>query len=182
MLTRLQWMLHSQDSLHSGPFSPVTLGAPDITTLLPCNEEDFAAGRQPRSRAALPDSPPAIERPLLVRDPGRSLFASLMQIHHYWGTVSRRAATFAREAAPWDNRSEFCNMKTKLDDWEEGLPPTHHWSKPQLQHFKKRGLDLVRCLSRPGHLAIQLTRKTGIPQRYHDASSVQHRPAPTLSR
>jgi hypothetical protein len=138
-------MLHSQDSLHSGPYSPVTLGAPDITTLLPCNEEDFAAGRQPMSRAALPDSPPALEKPHLVRDPGRSLFASLMQIHHYWGTVSRRAATFAREAAPWDSGSEFWNMKQKIDDWEAGLPATHHWSKTQLFHFKNKGLDLVSC-------------------------------------
>lgn len=169
-------MLHSQDSLHSGPQSPVTLGAPDITTLLPCCEEDFVAGRQPRSRAALPDSPPAIEKPHLVRDPGRSLFASLMQIHHYWGIVSRRAASFAREPSPWDSQSEFINMKTKLDDWEDGLASEHRWSVSQLHYYKKQGLDLV-C---PRILSDQLSCPLGpltdigavIHKHDHDASVV----------
>lgn len=140
---RTMWMLHSQDSLHSGPYSPVTLGAPDITTLLPCDEDDFAAGCQPKSRAALPDSPPANERPDLVRDPGRSLFGSLMQIHHYWGMVSRRAATFGHEVCPWTPQSEFCKMRRKLKDWEHGLPTEHRYAKPQLHYFKYRGLDLA---------------------------------------
>ena len=41
---RTIWMLHSQDNLHSGPVSPVALSAFDITTLLPCDEDDFANG------------------------------------------------------------------------------------------------------------------------------------------
>lgn len=45
-----QWMLHSQDSLHSGPMSPVSLAAADITALLPCNEQGLCSG----ARAAIP--------------------------------------------------------------------------------------------------------------------------------
>lgn len=154
-----QWLLHSQDSLHSGPHSPVTLGAPDITALLPCDEDDFAAGLQPTSRAALPDSPPAIANPALVCDPGRSLFASLMQIDHYWGIISRRAATLTKDAGhPWDVNSQFCILRRRLREWEDGLPAEHRWAAPQLHWYKYRKLDLVS----PAPLSLERQELTGI--------------------
>ncbi|KYK57950.1 hypothetical protein DCS_04963 [Drechmeria coniospora] len=143
--TGTQWMLHSQDSLHSGPLSPVSLAAADLTTLLPCNEDDFAHGREPRSRAALDGTPPAVDNPSLMRDPNRSLFATLMQIHHFWGIVGRRAVSYSRSARPWEPTSEFSKMAASLEDWERHLPHEHLWSHFLLKRYKADGQDLVRA-------------------------------------
>ncbi|KAF7550777.1 hypothetical protein G7Z17_g5474 [Cylindrodendrum hubeiense] len=140
---RTLWMLHSQDQLHSSPYSPVSLAASDITTLLPCDEQDFAAGRQPRSRAALEGTPPANENPALIFDPNRSLFASMVQAHHFWGLVSRRAVNFARSDSPWDPNSEVALIIKKLRDWEQGLPQEHQWSPYFFKEYKSDGQDLA---------------------------------------
>ncbi|KAL2692122.1 hypothetical protein Neosp_002528 [[Neocosmospora] mangrovei] len=139
---RTLWMLHSQDQLHSGPYSPVSLAASDITALLPCDEHDFAIGREPPSRAAVEGTPPAIENPALIFDPNRSLFASLIQAHHFWGIVSRRAVKFARSSRPWDANSEFACVVKKLHDWENALPQGHLWSPHTLKKYKADGQDL----------------------------------------
>lgn len=149
-------MLHSQDNLHSGPLSPVNLSAGDITTLLPCNEEDFARGRVPSSRAALDGTPPAIDKPSLIRDPHRSLFATLMQVHHWWGFVGRRAARYSRSSRPWDPESEFSQTARNLQDWEQNLPHEHIWSTFLLKGYKAEGQELV-C-RRGFHLILKTTR------------------------
>ncbi|KAM4065330.1 fungal specific transcription factor [Hirsutella rhossiliensis] len=140
---RTLWMLHSQDSLHSGPMSPVSLAAADITALLPCNEEDFAHGREPRSRAALEGTPPAVDDPSLIRDPNRSLFATLMQIHNFWGIVGRRAVSYSKSSRPWEPTSEFSQMARRLGEWEQGLPHEHMWSNFLLKGYKAEGQDLA---------------------------------------
>lgn len=136
-------MLHSQDSLHSGPSCPVSLGVADITALLPCEEDDFANGRRPISRAALEGTQPASENPELICDPNRSLFASLMQVHHFWGIVGRRAVKFARSSQPWASSSDFSQMVRKLAAWEQGLPERHTFSLSNLHRYKEQGEDLV---------------------------------------
>lgn len=136
-------MLHSQDSLHSSPLSPVSLAAADITALLPSDEDDFASGRLPSSRAALNDTPPARDKPELIHVPGRSLFASLMQVHYFWGIVGRRALGFAHAAQPWEDGA-FAVMKARLGEWEAGLPREHAWSRALLRTHKTKGQDLVR--------------------------------------
>lgn len=136
-------MLHSQDSLHSGPLSPVSLGASDITALLPCDEEDFAHGREPKSRAALEGTQPAVDNPELINDPNRSLFASLMQVHHLWGIVGRRAVTYGRSPRPWEPTSQFSQMVKRLRDWENSLPHEHMFSLFLLKGYKAEGQDLV---------------------------------------
>ncbi len=136
-------MLHSQDSLHSGPLSPVSLGASDITALLPCDEEDFAHGREPKSRAALEGTQPAIDNPELISDPNRSLFATLMQVHHLWGIVGRRAVTYGRSPRPWEPTSQFSQMVKRLRDWENALPHEHMFSLFLLKGYKAEGQDLV---------------------------------------
>ncbi|KAM6533143.1 hypothetical protein FALCPG4_006159 [Fusarium falciforme] len=140
---RTLWMLHSQDQLHSGPYSPVSLAASDITALLPCDEHDFAIGREPPSRAAVEGTPPAIENPALIFDPNRSLFASLIQAHHFWGIVSRRAVKFARSSRPWEANSEFACVVKKLHEWENALPQDHLWSAHTLKKYKANGQDLA---------------------------------------
>ncbi|EXU97654.1 fungal specific transcription factor domain protein [Metarhizium robertsii] len=140
---RTLWMLHSQDNLHSGPLSPVSLSAGDITTLLPCNEEDFANGHEPRSRAALEGTPPAMDNPELIRDSNRSLFATLMQIHSWWGVVGRRAVRFSKSPRPWDPTSEFSQTAEKLREWEEKLPQEHRWSTYLLQRYKAESQELA---------------------------------------
>lgn len=140
---RTLWMLHSQDNLHSGPESPISLAASDITTLLPCSEDDFAAGKEPVSRAALEDTPPAIQNPALVSDPRRSLFATLVQTHYFWGRVSRRAVKYDRSSRPWEDTSEYHEIVQKLHDWESSLPHEHMWSPVLLKGYKATDQDLA---------------------------------------
>ncbi|KAI3527351.1 hypothetical protein CSPX01_17038 [Colletotrichum filicis] len=52
MIIRAESARRTLDNLHCGALSPVSLAANDITALLPSNEEDFAYGREPLSRAA----------------------------------------------------------------------------------------------------------------------------------
>ncbi|KAL2280342.1 hypothetical protein FJTKL_12591 [Diaporthe vaccinii] len=140
---RTLWMLHSQDNLHSGPESPVSLAAGDITALLPCSEEDFAKGQEPPSRAALEDTPPAIDNPKLISDPRRSLFATLIQTHYFWGRVSRRAVKYDRSSRPWEDTSEYAELVAKLHEWESNLPHEHMWSPVLLKGYKAGGQDLA---------------------------------------
>ncbi|EON99010.1 putative general repressor of transcription-like protein [Phaeoacremonium minimum UCRPA7] len=140
---RTFWMLHSQDNLHSGPSSPVSLAASDITALLPGNEEDFAKGREPKSRAALEDTPPAIENPRLISDPNRSLFATLIQTHYFWGRISRRAVSHDSSSRPWETMSDYAKIQKSLDTWEQGLPRDHVWSSFALKGYKTEGQDLA---------------------------------------
>jgi hypothetical protein len=132
-----------QDNLHSGPSSPVSLTESDITALLPGNEDDFAHGREPKSRAALEGTPPAIANPKLVHDPHRSLFATLIQTHHLWGMISRRAVKQNKSSDPWDGDSDFAKMKRKLAEWEHSLPNDHTWSPVLLKGYKMTGQGLV---------------------------------------
>ena len=136
-------MLHSQDNLHSGPRSPVLLSASDITTLLPSNEEDFANAREPKSRAALENTPPALANPALVADEGRSLFAVLIQAHHYWGAIYRRALGNNKSPRPWEPDGEYAQTERQLAEWEGGLPNDYRWSPHLLKRYKQEGLDLV---------------------------------------
>ncbi|TEA01997.1 hypothetical protein C8034_v002399 [Colletotrichum sidae] len=140
---RTLWMLHSQDNLHCGALSPVSLAANDITALLPSNEDDFATGREPYSRAALEDTPPARENPALIHQPARSLFASLIQAHYYWGKVARRAMATMKSAKPWDPASEYAIMANQLLHWEQQLPSDHRWSMVLLKGHKTVGEDLA---------------------------------------
>lgn len=123
--------------------SPVSLAANDITALLPSNEDDFANGREPYSRAALEDTPPARDNPSLIHQPSRSLFASLIQAHYYWGKVARRAMATMKSANPWDPTSEYAIMAKQLMNWEHQLPADHRWSMVLLKGHKTVGEDLV---------------------------------------
>ncbi|KAK4133360.1 hypothetical protein BT67DRAFT_462911 [Trichocladium antarcticum] len=140
---RTLWMLHSQDNLHSGLRSPVLLSASDITTLLPSNEKDFANAREPISRAALEDTPPALENPALVTDEGRSLFAVLIQSHYYWGAICRRAINNSKSLRPWDPPGEYAQMEGRLASWERGLPNDYRWSSLLLKGYRQEGQDLA---------------------------------------
>ncbi|KAK0633590.1 hypothetical protein B0T14DRAFT_507311 [Immersiella caudata] len=140
---RTLWMLHSQDNLHSGPNAPISLSAGDITTLLPSNEADFAYTRIPLTRAALEDTPPAKINPDLVRLKDKSLFATLIQSHYYWGAISRRAVHNEKCANPWDETSEYATVKKRLMEWENDLPGDHRWSKVLLKGHKQDGQDLA---------------------------------------
>lgn len=140
---RTLWMLHSQDNLHSGPRSPVSLSASDITTLLPCNEQDFLNAVVPKSRAALEGTPPAISNPQLVRLGDKSLFATLIQTHYYWGMISRRAISQDKSPRPWEPTSEYAKMERRLAEWEADLPAEHRWSKVLFSGHKCEGQDLV---------------------------------------
>jgi len=136
-------MLHSQDNLHSGPRSPISLSADDITTLLPSNELDFANARQPLTRAALEDTPPAKSNVDLIHLKDKSLFATLIQSHYYWGAISRRAIQHDKCPDPWNEKSQYAMTKKRLIKWESDLPGDHRWSKVLLKGHKQDGQDLV---------------------------------------
>ncbi|KAF5233517.1 hypothetical protein FANTH_12524 [Fusarium anthophilum] len=140
---RTLWMLHSQDQLHSCSSSPISLAASDIDALLPCDEEDFANGREPPSRAALEGTPRAIKDPSLVNDPNRSLFGTLIQAHGFWGVVTRDAVNYTPYSYPWDPESKFAQVSKKLDQWERSLPPKHQWSMDRLSEYKAKEQDLA---------------------------------------
>lgn len=151
----------------------------DITALLPCDEEDFAMGRLPQSRAALHDTPSARDNPNLISDKNRSLFASLMQVHHFWGYVGRRAIGSAYTARPWDNISEFSTMLDRLKGWEGGLPLEHQWSPAMLKRHKAEGVDLV-SLFEPSQTLLLM--QLGISWRDYDAPRLPYSPSATLPR
>ena len=67
-----------QESLHCDTTVPAAFPLRDVTVLLPCEETDFASGRQVMTRAALPGTLPALRNPNLVGIPQRSLFAALI--------------------------------------------------------------------------------------------------------
>ncbi len=145
MLTRVL----GQDNLHSGPSAPVSLAESDITVLLPSDERDFEAGREPQSRAALEGTIPAIDRPELTRNPSRSLFATLIQAHHLWGKIARQAVSQDKSQHPWQNDSSFAKMEKKLREWEAGLPRDHRWSSVLLAGYKQSNQDLVGSILLP---------------------------------
>lgn len=88
-------------------------------------------------------TPPALKDPMLVHDPERSLFASLMQAHHYWGNVARKAVAGQSSAKPWEADSDFAQVKMKLFYWEKNLPAEHKWSPAVLKDNRQKRTDLV---------------------------------------
>lgn len=136
--------LLAQDNLHSGPASPASLRAGDIDTLLPCSERDFDSGHEPKFRGALEDTQLAPENSALAGNSGRSLFASLIQIRHHWGTVAQRAMRYERNTDPWDNQSDFSGIAEKLKWWEDALPDEHTWNTSFLRGYGSVGQDMVR--------------------------------------
>lgn len=170
-------MLHSQDNLHAAPRSSELLSAGNITTLLPCDEEDFVKAQEPRSRAALQDTPPALESPSLIVDKGRSLFAALIQVQYLWGTISRLAINHNKSSRPWDPTSEYAQMKKRIQEWENGLPEKYRWSPDLLDTYKREGQDLVCCDVAPVVLpsSRRLMLAAGVPWGDYDHPSVSHR-------
>ncbi|CAK7216724.1 hypothetical protein SCUCBS95973_002903 [Sporothrix curviconia] len=150
---RTFWVLETEDNLHTSHASPVPFSFDDITALLPCDESDFAFGRRPASRAAMPGTKAAARQPELVSLPARSIFATLLQAHSLWGRVARSAQPTEFSAGssgggsgsgridnnppmsapsspspPWDAGSSFDAMCRELASWEENIPANHRWS------------------------------------------------------
>lgn len=143
---RVFWMIQSQESLHSGYKTPAPFPLEDITTLLPCNENDFAFGTVPAERAALAGTPPAIANPRLAVTPRRCLFATLIQAHSLWGSVSRKASrpdSGVNKIPPWDPSSDYQLATAELRNWEEHLPQKHVFSVWNLRGWKSESLHLA---------------------------------------
>ncbi|KAH7158143.1 hypothetical protein B0J13DRAFT_189639 [Dactylonectria estremocensis] len=143
---RVFWMIQSQENLHSGYKTPAPFPLEDITTLLPCDEGDFAFGAIPAERAAEAGTPPALANPLLVFTPRRCLFATLIQAHGLWGRVARKACRndyAINKAPPWDPTSGYQRTVTELRQWEETLPQKHSFSVWNLRGWKSESLHLA---------------------------------------
>ncbi|KAL2210249.1 hypothetical protein CC79DRAFT_1319187 [Sarocladium strictum] len=178
---RVFWMIQSQENLHSGYKTPAPFPLEDITTLLPCNEKDFAFGTVPSDRAALAGTPPAIAHPQLADTPTRCLFATLIQAHSLWGAVSRKASrsdSAVNKIPPWDLKSEYQVSAEELHRWEQHLPPEHTFSVWNLRGWKSESLDLA-------YLAVTMVlRLTNIVSRrlYLDDMLAVLSPGPVTER
>lgn len=143
---RVFWMIQSQENLHSGYKTPAPFPLEDITTLLPCDEKDFAFGTVPTERAALAGTPPALAEPHLVSMPSRCLFATLIQAHSLWGAVSRKASradVTVNKAPPWDLKSDYQTSAEELLRWEKHVPAEHTFSVWNLRGWKSESLHLA---------------------------------------
>ncbi|KAH6888023.1 fungal-specific transcription factor domain-containing protein, partial [Thelonectria olida] len=143
---RVFWMIQSQENLHSGYKTPAPFPLEDITTLLPCDERDFAFGHIPNERAAEAGTPPALANPELVNSPNRCLFATLIQAHGLWGRVARKACrndNAINKVPPWSLDSELQTTIIELGRWEGLLPEEHTFSVWNLSAWKHQSLHLA---------------------------------------
>ncbi|KIY53509.1 hypothetical protein FISHEDRAFT_33139, partial [Fistulina hepatica ATCC 64428] len=138
---RTFWMIESQSNLQSGLNVPSAFSLSDISTLLPCDEKDFAFGFEPLERASLIGSASPQE---LTSLPSRSLFATLIQAHGFWGQVARRACQWENfSSAPWDRSSGYHRLASSLSEWERNLPERHRWSVQNLRGYRAESVDLA---------------------------------------
>ncbi|KAK9777364.1 putative Zn(2)-C6 fungal-type domain-containing protein [Seiridium cardinale] len=140
---RTFWVLHSQDNLHSGPYKPFSLAPSDITALLPCDEEEFKNAVVPQSRAALEGTPPAIQNPQLTSLRPRSLFATLIQTHHLWGIIARRAVANEKSSRPGSGESDYSRMANSLRRFEDHLFGDHRFGIKSLKGHRQDNEDLA---------------------------------------
>ncbi|KAK8024040.1 hypothetical protein PG993_012106 [Apiospora rasikravindrae] len=123
---------------------PVLLAAGDITTLLPCDEDEFRRGEfQVKPRAALVGTPPADLNPTLATLSSRSLFATLIQTHHIWGIVARRAVANKKSSYPNDTGSDYAKIANQLAEFEDNLPKNQAYDDLFLAGYRKKNEDLA---------------------------------------
>lgn len=134
-------------NLYSGGRSPVPFPLGDITTLLPCEENEFSLGIVPRERAAFPGSSAALDDPSLISSSSRSLFGALIEAYSLWGRVARSTGTRDRKQKtfiePWNPQSKYSELSSALQNWEAGLDRRHQWSEWYLRAYKTQCVDLV---------------------------------------
>ncbi|KIW19657.1 hypothetical protein PV08_00231 [Exophiala spinifera] len=145
---RTFWVIQNHDNLYTQKHLPASFAKSDITTLLPSSEDDFAFGRVPQVRAALAGTKPAQQDPSLVLIPSRSLFATLVQAHDFWGTIARdfsqdENANTSVEMQPWVPDSRYRKVTESLNQWEQNMPVEHRWSAWNLRGFKAQHVELA---------------------------------------
>lgn len=143
---RTFWMIHSQENLQAGYSSPAPFPLDDLTARLPCDEHDFAFGVAPAPRSVLPGTAPAEQAPDAARSKHRCLFATLVQAHHLWGQVARRACRSDLKspggARPWEAGSEYQTLTQQLRVFEAEMPDRHRWSLWNLRGWKAEQMHL----------------------------------------
>ena len=142
---RTFWVIQNHDNLYTQQHLPLSFAKSDITTLLPCDESDFAFGRRPRQRAALAGTKPALKDPALTSLPDRSLFSTLIQAHDLWGAIARDTSRddHTLDSEPWLANSHYTCTAKALSSWEANIPREHRWSAWNLRGFKAEHVDLA---------------------------------------
>lgn len=143
---RTFWMIHSQENLQAGYSSPAPFPHDDITARLPCDEHDFAFGVDPSPRSVLSGTVPSQQQPEAARSPHRCLFATMVQSHHLWGQVARRACRSDLKTSgsePWDPASEYQVLTRELRRFEDEMPERHRWSLWNLRGWRDEQLHLA---------------------------------------
>lgn len=131
------------DNLYTGHNAPISFNRSDISTLLPCEENEFKFGHIISPRAALAGTQAAESDSSLESLPSRSIFATLIQVHNLWGQVARQACHVDREKEPWKVDSGYRKMAARLRDFEENMPNRHRWSLWNFRGYKADSVDLV---------------------------------------
>lgn len=145
---RTFWMIHSQENLQAGYSSPAPFPPDDITARLPCEEHDFAFGVHPTPRSVLAGTVPSQQQPGAATSPHRCLFATMVQSHHLWGQVARRACrsdlkTSGAATEPWDPASEYQVLTRELRAFEDDMPDRHRWSLWNLRGWRDEQMHLA---------------------------------------
>lgn len=143
---RTFWLIHSQENLQAGYCSPAPFPSEDITARLPCDEHDFAFGVDPTPRSVLSGTAPAQSQPGAARSPHRCLFATLIQSHHLWGQVARRACRSDLKSSgsqPWEAASEYQLLTRELRKFEDEMPERHRWSFWNLHGWRDEHMHIA---------------------------------------
>ncbi|GAA6014795.1 hypothetical protein JCM10207_002183 [Rhodosporidiobolus poonsookiae] len=142
---RTFWIIVCHDNLTSGSDRPASFAPLDISTRLPCDEEELAFGVLPSSpRASLPGTAAAELDPSSLDCPNRSLFCDMVVVHYLFGKVARVACSSDAEVVqPWEKTSRLSRLSQELKDFEERLPPKHAWSMVNLRGMRAKKLDLA---------------------------------------
>ncbi len=143
-------MFSGQEHLYTEYNAVVPFALPDISAQLPCNENDFAFGINPRERPVVAGTEAATRHPELCNLQNRSLFATVVQGHNLWGQVARRAGRAVRSerekgdatvTKPWEPQSDYVRLTQLLKEWEDNIPPQHRWSEWNFRGYKAKFLD-----------------------------------------
>ncbi|KAH8653222.1 hypothetical protein BGZ60DRAFT_460984 [Tricladium varicosporioides] len=140
---RTFWCIECHDNLYTGHNAPISFNRSDISTLLPCEENEFKFGHIISPRAALAETQAAESDPSLESLPSRSIFATLIQVHNLWGQVARQACHVDREKEPWRIDSGYRKMAARLTSFEENMPNRHRWSLWNFRGYKADSVDLA---------------------------------------
>lgn len=84
-----------------------------------------------------------MQNPQLTTLRPRSLFATLIQTHHLWGIIARRAVSNEKSPRPGNDNSEYSRLASSLRRFEDNLFGDHRFGIKSLKGHRQDNEDLV---------------------------------------